>query len=168
MRPRSHRRNLVVWRLPANPAGHYGDRRLVRAPRSRQVRRSIRTGALLTLLGLMRLARGARYRWPPLLGGAALTVAGVTLRGVEGALLVLPGLCVLWYALLIPGGSAEDRRRRAELVRELSAYSTPAHRRDLEATLDRYPDETTRELRDILARQAAAARSGGIPGAGRR
>ena len=37
-------------------------------------------------------------------------------------------------------------------------------RRDLEAILDRYPDGITRELRDILARQATAAGSGGIPG----
>jgi hypothetical protein len=167
MRPRSHRRNLVVWSLPAKPAGNHGDGWLMRAPRSRRVRRSIRTGALLTLLGLMRLARGVRYRWRPLLCSGVLTVAGVMLRGGGGAMLVLPGLWALWYALLIPGGSAEDRRRHADLVRELSAYSTPAHRRDLEATLDRYPDEITCELRDILAHQAAAC-GGGIPGAGRR
>jgi len=167
MRPRPRRRNLVVWSLPANPVGHYGDRRLTGAPRAGRVRRSIRMGALLTLLGLIRLARGARYRWRPLLGGAVLTVAGAVLRGGGGAMLVFPGLWALWYALLLPGGSAEDRERHAELVRELSAYSTPAQRRDLEATLDRYPDEVTRELRDILAHQAAAC-DGGIPGAGRR
>jgi hypothetical protein len=47
--------------------------------------------------------------------------------------------------------------------RELAAYATPAHRRDLETTLDRYPDGITCELRDILARQASAAAVKAIP-----
>jgi hypothetical protein len=50
-----------------------------------------------------------------------------------------------------------DRTRHAELERELALYSTPAQRRDLEATLDRYPDSITHELRGILAGQAMAA-----------
>jgi hypothetical protein len=49
------------------------------------------------------------------------------------------------------------QQRRSELERELAAYSTAAQRRDLEATLDRYPDDITYELRDILASQAMAA-----------
>jgi hypothetical protein len=44
----------------------------------------------------------------------------------------------------------------SELERELAAFSTPAQRRDLEATLDRYPDNITYELRNILARQSMA------------
>ena len=49
------------------------------------------------------------------------------------------------------------RKRRAELERELAGYQTNAQRHDLEAPLDRYPDDATREVREILASQAAAA-----------
>jgi hypothetical protein len=44
-----------------------------------------------------------------------------------------------------------DRERRAELDRQLSGY-TPVQRRDLLATLDRYPDSATRELREAICR----------------
>ena len=165
MRLRSHRRNLVAWSLSANPADRYGDPRLMRPVRTRRIRRSLRTGALITVIGMMRLARGARYRWRPLLAGTVLTVVGVMLRGgVWGLLITLPGLWFLVYTLLIPASSDTDRKRHAELERELAAYSTPAQRCDLEATLDRYPDELTYELRAILTNQAMAAHRSGIPG----
>jgi hypothetical protein len=51
-------------------------------------------------------------------------------------------------------------------MRELAAYSTPAQRRDLEATLDRYPDGITDEIREILASKDMAVHNNGIPGAG--
>jgi hypothetical protein len=47
------------------------------------------------------------------------------------------------------GGRDDDR-----LVAELSHYTTPAELLDLEATLDRYPDEDTAEIREILAGRA--------------
>jgi hypothetical protein len=59
------------------------------------------------------------------------------------------------------------RQRHSELEHELAAFSTPAQRCDLEATLDRYPDSITYELRDILARQAMATYNNRILGAGR-
>ena len=59
------------------------------------------------------------------------------------------------------------RRRRAKLERELAEYATPAERRDLEATLDRYPDGVTHELRAILARQSMAAQNTRFPAIGR-
>ena len=68
MRQRSHRRNLVVWSQSAGSVGRYG------APpftRRRRIRRWIRTGALLTVVGLMPLARSVRARWRPLLAGGA-------------------------------------------------------------------------------------------------
>ena len=165
MRLRSHRRNLVAWSLLANPADRYGDPRLMRPVRTRRIRRSLHTGALITVIGLMGLARGTRYRWRPLLAGTVLTVVGVMLRGgVLGLLITLPGLWFLVCTLLIPASSDTDRKRHAELERELDAYSTPAQRCDLEATLDRYPDEVTYELRAILTSQAMAAHSSGIPG----
>jgi hypothetical protein len=165
MRMRAHRRNLVVWSPYVGPADRYGAWR--RPARTRPIRRCVRVGALLTVIGLMRLARGVRPRWRPLLAGAMLTVAGIMLRSSAWSLLLLAGLWFLVYALLIPASPAADRKRRSELERELAGYSTPAQRRDLEATLDRYPDSITHELRDILAHQALATCNNGIPGAGR-
>ena len=91
------------------PSGRYGALRLTRLTRTRRIRRCIRTGALLIVVGLMRLARAVRIRW-------------------------------------------QEHERRCALERELAQYSTPAQRCDLAATLDRYPDSITYELRDILAR----------------
>jgi len=82
-----------------------------------------------------------------------------------GALLVVIGLMPLARTVRTRW---QAHQRRCELERELAAYSTPAQRRDLEATLDRYPDRVTNELRNILANQAIAARNNQIPGAGRR
>ncbi len=165
MRLRAHRRNLVVWSSSAGPADRYQAPRLARAGR---IHRCICIGVLLTLLGLMRVAHATRPRWRPLLAGGVLTVAGVSLRGSMWGAVLVPGILFLWFAFLIPASPGPDRKRRSELERELAAYSTPAQRRDLDAILDRYPDDVTDELRDILASQAMAARANGIPGAGRR
>jgi hypothetical protein len=164
MRLRPHRRNLVVWSQSAGPVGPYGTGRLRRA---RRIRRWIRTGALLTMVGLMHLARAAQPRWRPLLAGLVLTVGGVILRrGAAGAIL-LPGLMLLLSVPLMPASSKADRMRRSELERELAGYSTPAQRRDLEAILDQYPDDVTYELRDILASQATTVHDHQLPGTGR-
>ena len=112
----------------------------------------------------MALGRGVLARWQLILAGAVLTVAGGILRGGPGSPFLLPGLMLLLSAPLLPGRS----RARAKLERELAAYSTPAERRDLEATLDHYPGDTTHELRDILASQASAAPRSQIPSLGRR
>jgi hypothetical protein len=78
---------------------------------------------LLTVIGLMRLARGVRSRWRPWLAGAVLTVLGVMLRSdvVIGA-----GLWFFAYALIFPASADADRKRRYELERELPVYSIPA------------------------------------------
>ena len=155
------RRNLVLWRQSAR-----SPRRNREAPvtmtRGRRFRRWTRLGGLLTLIGLRALGRGVLARWRLILAGAALTVAGTIVGGGPGRAFLLPGLMLLLSAPLLPGHS----RARAKLERDLAAYSTPAERRDLEATLDQYPRNTTRELREILASQAAADRR--IPSLGRR
>ena len=160
---RAHRRNPVVWSLSAGHAGSYGAPRLARPAGARRIRRFVRTGALLTVLGLIHLARGVRRRWFPLLAGAVLTTAGIAVRDSVWSVVAIPGLWLLAYALMIPAGPSAER---AELERELAAYSTPAERRDLEAMLDRYPDDVTRELRELLAGQALSPRHGRIPGGG--
>jgi hypothetical protein len=124
----------------------------------------MRMGVLLTLIGLLRLRRAGRRPWGPLLLGAVLTTVGIVLRSGPGSLALLPGLLFLLDGLLIPASPKEDRVRLAQLERELGEYSTPAQRADLEATLDRYPDGETHELRAILARQAIAACTSRLPG----
>ena len=152
-----HRRNLVVFSSSAGPAGRYGALRHKRLARTGLIRRFIRIGMLLTVIVV-------RPRWRPLLAGVALTTLGaIAHQGVFG-LLMIPGLLSLWLALLTPGDTDADRDRRSQLKRELAAYSTPAQICDLEATLDRYPDGVTREIRDILASQAVATHHSGIPG----
>jgi hypothetical protein len=154
------RRNLVLWSQTARSPGRY---RAAPATRGRRSRRWIRRGGLLILIGLLALGRFVLARWRPILAGAVLTVAGAILGGGPGSPFLLPGLMILLSAPLLPGRS----RARAKLERELAAYSTPAERRDLEATLDQYPGDTTHELREILASQATAPRSQ-IPSLGRR
>jgi hypothetical protein len=163
---RSHRRSLVVWRQSAGSAGRPGSPPFIRLVRTRRIRGWIRTGTLLSVVAVLRLARAARARWRPLLAGGVLTVAGVVMRGGTGGMVLLPGLVSLVYAALVPATTKTDRVRHAELERELAGYWTPAQRRDLEATLDRYPDGITSEIRDILARQATATGNHRIPGTG--
>ena len=122
----------------------------------------------------MHLARAMRPRWGLLLSGGALTTVGLILRGApDSVFFLLPGVLFLLSTPLVEAMPDADRARRSGLAHELAAYSTPAQRRDLEATLDRYPDTVTHELRDILASQheAAGNEAAGnneIPGAGRR
>jgi hypothetical protein len=165
MRLRSQRRNLVVWGQSAGSADRCGD---TRVRRTRRFRRRIRIGMLLTVLGLLPLLRAARARWKPLLAGTGLTVAGLILRdSTSGSVLLLPGLLLLLTAPLLPGTGHTNRLQRTELERELAGYWTTAQRHDLEATLDQYPDDVTREVREILAGQAAAAPANRVPTVGR-
>jgi hypothetical protein len=94
------------------------------------------------------------------MAGAVLTMAGVVLRNGTAGLVMIPGMLFLISALLIPVNPVAASPRRRELERELAAYCTPDQRCDLEATLDRYPDSVTREMRDILVRQAVIAGRG--------
>ena len=157
---RARRRKLVVWSSsagPDSPACRGRDLGLTRPARFWRTRRRMRTVALLAAIGLIRLGTAARPRWRPLLAGAVLTVAGIMLRSGAAGVIFVPGMLFLLSAVLVPVDPEEARARRRELERELAAYFTPAQRCDLEATLDRYPDSVTCELRDILTRQAASA-----------
>ena len=157
MRLRTHRGNLVVWRASRCPDERGRGLWFTRPARSIRIRRRMRTGVLLAILGVMRLAAAARPRWRPLLAGVVLTTTGIVLRSGAPGIVMIPGMLSLLSALLVPVDPVTTGPRRRELERELAAYSTPGQRCDLEATLDRYPDSATGELREILARQAAAA-----------
>src|SRR5215470_4662496 len=128
-------RQIVVWSSSPGRPGALG---FTRAPRAARIRWCFRTSGLLAVIGLLRVAAAILPRWRLLLAGVVLTVAGPFTQ--------------TW--------PEEARTRRRALERELAAYSTPAQRCDLEATLDRYPDSATRELRDILAGQEVAAGRG--------
>ena len=128
MRLRPHRRNLVVWSQSASSAGRFGAAPFMR---TRQIRRWIRTAALLTIIGLMPLARAVRGRWRTVLAGVVLTAVGVTNRDGPGGLVLLPGLWFLLTGPLVPALRKADRVRRPELERELAltTFSTPGQRR---------------------------------------
>ena len=128
MRLRAHRRNLVVRSPSVGSAGRYGAPKLARLALTRRIHRGIRTGALLMVLGLMRLARAVRSRWRPILAGGVLTVVAGMLRGAWGVVF-LPGLLLLLSAPLVPARPTTDRVRRAELERGLGVFSHPAQRR---------------------------------------
>jgi hypothetical protein len=157
MRLQPHRRRLVVFNSPANPAGGHGASQDQRVARTGPIRRFIRIGMLLTVITV-------RPRWQPLLAGVVLTVLGVIDRQGPGSVLIIPGLLSFWRALMIAGDTDADRERRSQLKRELAAYSTPAQRCELVAALNRYPDGLTHEIRDLLASPPVASRSNGIPG----
>jgi hypothetical protein len=155
---------MVVWSLSAGLPARHGTARLTRLGRASRVRGCIRIGALLAVMGLVRLARAVRPRWRPLLAGAVLTVVGVTLRNGPVSVVFIPGILLLLGTPLVEAGTGAGPQWRSELSRELAGYATPAQRSDLEATLDRYPDAVTHEVRDILARQPLAAPKNAIPG----
>ena len=124
MRLRPRRRNLVVWSSTAAPAGPSRTaprragaprrvsarrRRGARPARLRRIRWWLRTGALLTVVGVLRLARTARVRWEPvcLLAGVLIAVTGFALPASG---LFMLGVLVLIVTLL-KGLSAQQRRR---------------------------------------------------------
>jgi hypothetical protein len=158
MRLQPGRRRRVVFSLPAEPAHGHGTSQDKRVARTGPIRRFIRIGVLVTVIAV-------RPRWRPLLAGVALVAFGVIERQGAGSVAIIPGLLLLWQALMIPGDTDVDRERRSQLKRELAAYSTPAQRCELVAALDRYPDGITHEIRDILASPPVASHSNGIPGA---
>ena len=155
---RRHRRTVVWSSSPGRP-GALG---FTWAPRSARIRWCFRTGGLLAAIGLLRVAAAVLPRWRLLLAGVVLTAAGLILRSGPFSVLMLPGMVFLAAAAFTQTWPDEVRARRRALERELAGYSTPAQRHDLEATLDRYPDDVTRELRDILAGQEVTADRGRV------
>jgi hypothetical protein len=103
MKLRPRRRNLVVWSSSAIPAGRslgLGRPRAARPGRIRRIRWCLRTGALLVVIGIVRLTRSARTHWEPLslLAGALLMLIGLLLPAAAGTFFL--GLLVLIAALL--------------------------------------------------------------------
>ena len=100
MRPRWHRKMPVVWSSSADPPA-VPVRRRIRQSRRTVLRRRIRTGVLIAIICLVRLARVVRARpgLAFLLAGALLSVAGNMLSSgpvfIAGSLVFLRGAAVL-------------------------------------------------------------------------
>jgi uncharacterized membrane protein YdcZ (DUF606 family) len=96
MRLRPRRGNLVLWSSSGTPDGSWA----WRPARRRRIRWWLRTGMLLVLIGVMRLARGTRARWEPvsLVAGAALAMIGFMVPAAAVAFFL--GLLVLVVTLL--------------------------------------------------------------------
>ena len=125
----AHRRNLMARSPSVGLADRYGGPRLTGLARAGRIHRFIRTGALLTVIGLTRLARAVRPRWRPLLAGGVLTVVGLMLRSGAWGAVILPGIWFLGSALLVPANPGADRSRselERELEREQAAYARSA------------------------------------------
>ena len=95
LRPRSG--NLVVWSSSGRPGGGFW---AWRPARPRRIRWWLRTGTLLALIGLVRLARAIRVHWEPVfvVAGGLLMVIGFVLPAASVAYLL--GMAVLLIALL--------------------------------------------------------------------
>ena len=93
MRVRSRRRSLMVWSPPGGRAGRYGAPVFTRFARPAPVRWWLRTGALLTIIGITRLARAMRARWR-----SVFTITGVLLVVIDE---MLPSGWAFVAALLV-------------------------------------------------------------------
>jgi hypothetical protein len=103
MRPRSRRRNLVVWSSSAGPTAR---RDTGACPRTTRFRRRVRIGALLALIGMTRLVRAVRAP-RLLLAGAVLVVAGVVL---PAGLILIAGMLIMLRGVAVTLGVSEPRR----------------------------------------------------------
>jgi hypothetical protein len=103
MRPRSRRRNLVVWSSSAGPAARRG---IPACSRTARIRRRVRICALLVIIGLISLARAVRAP-RLLLAGTVLVVAGVAL---PSEIAVIAGMLLLLRGLAVSLGVSEPRR----------------------------------------------------------
>ena len=101
MSPQRRRRHLVVLSSSAGSADRYGTPGSIRTRRKSRVRRLVRIGGLLTVIGLMGAFRAARSR-RRLLTGLVLAAITVILRNS------MWGLCFLIVFLLyLPPWSVE-------------------------------------------------------------
>jgi len=97
MRLRPRRRNLVIWSSSGVPDGGSW---AWRPARPRRIRWWLRTGMLLALMGLVRLARTMRTRWEPVSLGVGVTLMVIGFE-LPAAWLALPfGMLVLAVTLL--------------------------------------------------------------------
>jgi len=118
---RPHHRRLVIWSSSGVPGGRSGGARRspggTRPTRAGRIRWWLRTGALLMVIGVLRLARTARTRWEPvfLSAGVLLMVAGYLVPSAAWAFFL--GQLVLCVALLKGVKQQRGRDHAAETRR---------------------------------------------------
>ena len=106
MRLRSRRRTMVAWSSSSSGrVARHGVHVITRSTRAARSRWWVRTGVLLAIIGVLRLARTARtYPRPALsLAGTAVTVAGITL---PSRTVLISGFLVLFLAMFLPSDPA--------------------------------------------------------------
>ena len=104
-------------------AGEYGALTRTRPTRIRRIRRQLRIGALLTVIGVLRFARAIRARWEPvfLLAGVLLMAGGYFLPVIG---LFFPGLLVITVTQL-KGNSDRWRGTRPPRPNRARAVEPP-------------------------------------------
>jgi hypothetical protein len=109
MRLRSRRRTIVAGSSSSGHAARHGVHVVTRSTRAGRIRWWLRTGVLLAIIGVLRVARTARtYPRPAIsLAGMAVTVAGLTLS--SWAVLVA-GFLVLFLAMFLPSDPSTRHR----------------------------------------------------------
>ena len=104
-------------------AGEYGSLMRTRPTRIRRIRRQLRIGALLTVIGVLRFARAMRAHWEPLflLAGVLLMAGGYFLPLIG---VFFPGLLVVTVTLL-KGNSDRWRGTRPTRPNRARAVEPP-------------------------------------------
>ncbi|MGH3206095.1 MAG: hypothetical protein ACRDP5_29205 [Streptosporangiaceae bacterium] len=99
MRLRSRPRTIVAW--SSGRVARHGVHAVTRSTRARRIRWWLRTGVLLAIIGVVRVARTARtYPRPALsLAGTAVTMAGLML---PSRAVLVSGFLVLFLAMFLP------------------------------------------------------------------
>ena len=105
MRLRSRRRTIVASSSSSGHVARHGVDVVARSTRARRIRWWVRTGVLLAIIGVLRVARTARaYPRPALsLAGTAVAVAGLTL---PSRAVLIAGFLVLFLAMFLPSDPA--------------------------------------------------------------
>ena len=85
-------RQIAVWSSSPGRPGALG---FTWAPRSARIRWCFRTGGLLAVIGLLRVAAAILPRWRLLLAGVVLTTVGLVLRNSPASVVMLPGMLLL-------------------------------------------------------------------------
>jgi hypothetical protein len=100
-----HRRTVVVWSSSSGRTARHRVQEIARSTRPGRIRWWLRTGALLMIIGVMRLARtAAKYPRPALsLAGTVITVIGISLRSEP---VLISGFAVLMLAMFMPSDPA--------------------------------------------------------------
>ena len=123
MRLRPHRRTMVVWSSSSGRTVRHAVQQMTRSARPGRIRWWLRTGALLTIIGAIRLAQTVRtYPRPAIsLAGMVITVIGASLPSEA---VLVSGFGVLLLALFMPSEPASAPARPSS-ARPWSSPLTP-------------------------------------------